>query len=142
MISYTQEDIKFRCKDKRKISRWISEVAKKFANRRVGEIVIVFCSDNYLREINKRFLSHDYYTDVITFDYTEGATVSGDILISIERLAENSAEYRVTFEEELHRVMIHGILHLLGYKDSSEEEREEMREKEDLALDVLRELLL
>ena len=141
MISYTQEDIKFRCKDKRKISRWIGEVTKIFANRRVGEIAIVFCSDNYLLEINKRFLSHDYYTDVITFDYTEGATVSGDILISIERISENSAEYRVTFEEELHRVMIHGILHLLGYKDSSEEERKEMREKEDLALDVLRELL-
>ena len=134
MISYIQEDIKFRCKDKRKISRWIGKVINNFSDKKEGEIAIVFCSDNYLLEINKKFLSHGYYTDVITFDYTEGVVVSGDILISIDRIAENSTEYEVTFDEELHRVIIHGVLHLLGYKDSSDEERAEMRAKEDRAL--------
>ena len=138
MISYTQEDIKFRCKDKRKIAAWIKTIINKFSKSRVGEITFVFCSDSYLLEINKKFLSHDYYTDVITFDYSEGDSVSGDILISIDRVKENSETYKTTFDDELCRVIIHGVLHLLGYKDSSDREKKKMREKEDEALTLFR----
>ena len=134
MINYTEADIKFRCKDKRKISEWIKSVINKFPGKKIGDIVFVFCSDEYLLDINKRYLSHNYYTDVITFDYTEDSVISGDILISVDRIKENSQEYGVPFENELHRVIIHGVLHLLGCKDSSEKERGEMRQYEDCAL--------
>ena len=135
MISYTEADIKFRCKDKRKITEWIKGVINKFSNKHVlGNIVFVFCSDEYLLEINKKFLTHDYYTDVITFDYTESSVISGDILIIIERVRENAQEYGDSFENELHRVIIHGVLHLLGCKDSSTKERAEMKRREDEAL--------
>jgi metalloprotein, YbeY/UPF0054 family len=138
MINYTEADIKYRCKDKRKITTWIKRVINKFPGKIGGNIVIVFCSDEYLLEVNKKFLSHDYYTDVITFDYTEvtveGVVISGDILISIERVKENTKEYKTIFEDELHRVIIHGVLHLLGYKDKSIKERAEMKKQEDEAL--------
>ena len=135
MINYTEADIKFRCKDKRKITEWVKEVINKFPSKHtLGNIVFVFCSDEYLLEINKKYLSHDYYTDVITFDYTEGSAISGDILISIDRIRINAQKYGVTFEDELHRVIIHGVLHLLGCKDSSIKERAEMKRREDEAL--------
>jgi len=134
MINYTEADIKFRCKDKRKIATWVKRVINKFPGKISGNMVFVFCSDEYLLEVNKKYLSHDYYTDVITFDYTEGDVISGDILISIERIKENAKGYNTTFEEELRRVIIHGVLHLLGYKDSSAEEKAEMRRREDEAL--------
>ena len=134
MVNYTEANIRFRCKDKRKISMWIESVVNKFPGKILGNISVVFCNDEYLLEINKKYLSHDYYTDVITFDYTEGSVISGDILISIERVKENAKEYEATFEEELHRVIIHGVLHLLGSKDSSVKERAEMSRREDEAL--------
>ena len=134
MINYTEADIKFRCKDKRKIASWIKRIINIFPNKITGNITIVFCSDEYLLEINKKFLTHDYYTDVVTFDYAEGSVVSGDILISIDRVRENAKEYKATFEDELRRVIIHGVLHLLGCKDQSIKERAKMRGKEDEAL--------
>jgi len=97
----------------------------------VGPIAFVFCSDEYLLDINIKYLDHETYTDIITFDYCEGNIVSGDIFISTERVKENAGNYQVAFDEELHRVMAHGLLHLMKYKDKSVKDSEEMRRKED-----------
>ncbi len=111
-------------------SKWLLEVIGS-ENRVLGDIAYVFCDDAYLLEINKQYLNHDTYTDIITFDYTDGNTIAGDIFISIERVKENAAEFEVDFDEELRRVMAHGILHLSGYGDRSDEEAEQMRDKEE-----------
>ncbi len=101
-----------------------------------GEISFIFCSDKYLLEINKEYLQHDYYTDVITFDYSENNIISGDIFISIDRVKENADTYKVSFENELYRVMLHGVLHLVGYNDKTKEEQKIMRQKEDEYLNL------
>ncbi len=101
-----------------------------------GEISYVFCDDNYLHKMNVEYLDHDTLTDIITFDYTSGNIVSGDVFISIERVKENAAQFEVSFEKELSRVMVHGVLHLLGYKDKTEAEKAEMRNKEDFYLSL------
>lgn len=100
-------------------------------NRLSGDINIVFCSDEYLLDINKKYLSHDYYTDVITFEYAENERVSGDVFVSIDRILENSTELKTNVVEELCRVVFHGVLHLLGYNDKTKEEKEEMSSKEN-----------
>ena len=105
-------------------------------NKKEGELSFVFCSDAYLLKMNIDYLKHDFYTDVITFDYTEGDIISGDVFISIERIKENAEKYNVSFENELQRVMIHGVLHLVGYKDKTEEELKQMRKKENEYLNV------
>lgn len=97
----------------------------------LGEIAIVFCSDDYLLKINRDYLNHDYYTDIITFDYTEGSEINGDLFVSVDRVRENAEEFRTTFLEELKRVCVHGVLHLCGYKDKSPSEEGEMRVKEN-----------
>ncbi|MFS4466219.1 rRNA maturation RNase YbeY [Maribacter sp. 2210JD10-5] len=97
----------------------------------IGELNYIFCNDDYLLEINKKYLDHDALTDIITFDYVSGKTISGDIYISEERVRENAAVFEVAFENELLRVMVHGVLHLMGYKDKSEEDSLIMREKEE-----------
>ena len=103
-----------------------------------GNITVIFCTDNYLRDINKKYLDHNYYTDIITFDYTEElGDISGDIFISVDRVKENSMKYRVSQEEELFRVIVHGLLHLLDYKDVGEEEKAQMRAKENYYLSLL-----
>jgi len=94
-------------------------------------VSFIFCDDEYLLDINKRFLNHDYYTDIISFDNTMGTEINGDIFISIERVKDNASEFSVTFVEELHRVIIHGVLHFCGYKDKSDSEEKEMRAKEN-----------
>lgn len=94
------------------------------------------CSDERLWEINRKYLNHDFYTDIITFDYSEGVEISGDLMISYERVKENAKEEKVTVQQELRRVMAHGVLHLLGFKDKSEEDAAEMRSQEDAALDL------
>ncbi len=99
-----------------------------------NDINFIYCSDEYLLELNKSSLNHDYYTDIITFDYCEGKEVSGDLFISIDRVRENANEMNLTFEDELHRVMIHGVLHLCGYKDKTKKDAETMREKENFYL--------
>ncbi len=113
-----------------KISQWIPKVIET-EGCKVGEINYIFCDDKYLHKINVEFLNHDTYTDIISFDYTLGKTINGDIYISVERVQENAEKYNVTFEEELNRVMIHGVLHYLGIKDKTETQKKEMRSKEN-----------
>lgn len=100
-------------------------------NKKEGELSFIFCSDEYLLKMNKEYLQHDFYTDVITFDYTETDIISGDVFISADRIKENAENYKTTFENELQRVMIHGVLHLVGYNDKTEEEQKEMTKKEN-----------
>lgn len=100
----------------------------------VGDITVILCSDNYLLEINKKYLQHNYFTDIVTFNYVEGKVVSGDLFISIDRIKENAREFKATDEQELLRVIFHGILHLVGYNDKTESEKKTMREKENFYL--------
>lgn len=103
--------------------------------KELGEVSIILSSDKYLLEINKEYLNHNYFTDIITFNYVEGNTVSGDLFISVDRIKENAAEYNTTFAKELYRVIFHGVLHLIGYNDKTAKEKQLMREKEDFYLD-------
>jgi rRNA maturation RNase YbeY len=132
-INFFTEGIKYILRDKIAIRKWLIEAA---ANEgcKIGEINIIFCSDAYLSEYNKQFLKHSSLTDIITFDYSEGKTLSGDIFISIERVCENAIKFKVPENQELKRVMIHGILHLCGYKDKTVKDRKQMRRKEDVYL--------
>ena len=104
--------------------------------KKVGDIGYLFCDDDYLIEVNRTYLNHDTYTDIITFDYVEKNVISGDIMISVERVRENATVFETSFEDELHRVIIHGVLHLLGQGDKTKEEAEEMRKKESDALEL------
>ncbi len=139
MISYSFEDTNFVFKGKALNNKWLRLVAESEI-RRIGDIYIIFCSDNYMLDINQKFLGHDYFTDIITFDYCVGDRLSGDLFISVETVQDNALEYEVEFEDELNRVIVHGVLHLIGYDDKTEEERELMRKKEDYYLS-LREIL-
>jgi rRNA maturation RNase YbeY len=132
MILFCSET-KFTLSKKRPIKNWLLEVAKK-ENKKIGELNIVFYNDQQLLEFNKQYLNHDTLTDVITFDYSEKNLIQGDICLSVERIKENAAKYGCTFEEELCRVMVHGILHLCGYKDKKKEDKQVMKQKEDGAL--------
>jgi probable rRNA maturation factor len=114
-------------------SKWVNAVAKIF-KKEVENIQYVFCTDEELLAINKQFLNHDYYTDIITFDYSQAKNVAGDIYISIDRIAENAKKNKVDFSNEFHRVLIHGVLHLCGLKDKSSGESKKMRLNEDKAL--------
>lgn len=118
------------------LKQWIKTIVEN-NKKEVGEISYIFCSDEQLLEINKEFLNHDYYTDIITFDYSETDVASGDLFISIERIKDNAKTLKTSYQEELHRVIIHGVLHLLGYKDKTEEESENMRKLEDECLLIL-----
>lgn len=115
------------------VSDWFDRVGAVYS-KSVGEITIVLCSDDFLLEMNQQHLAHDYFTDIITFDYSFEDTVSGDLFISVERVLENSNVFQVSFEDELHRVCVHGLLHLCGLKDKSEEDEAAMRVAEDMAL--------
>ena len=115
---------------------WIQEVIR-LNNHQTGHLSFVFCTDDYLLDVNKKFLNHDYYTDIITFDYNESNIVSGDFIISVDRVKENALIHKCTFHIELYRVIIHGVLHLLGFSDKSEIQQKEMRESEDLYLSQL-----
>ena len=132
-ISFSTENIDFELEDKTKVKKWISEVVKA-QGKKVGQIGYLFCDDVYLIEANRTYLNHDTYTDIITFDYVVGDIISGDIMISVERVKENATKFSTSFEQELHRVIIHGVLHLLGQKDKLESEAAEMRKKEEAAL--------
>lgn len=115
--------------------RWLSAVAA-HEGYRVGDINYIFCDDEYLLKLNLEYLHHDTLTDIITFDYVDGTTLHGDIYISIERVKENSVIFSVPFEQELHRVLSHGLFHLCGYKDKTDEEAAVMRQKEDFAIQL------
>ena len=129
MISFNYE-LEFQLENEEQYSSWISNVISS-ENKKEGDINYIFCDDEYILEINKHYLDHDYYTDIISFDYSVGNELHGDIFVSIERVRENAIEFDVTFDEELKRVLAHGVLHYCGYKDKTEEEELVMRSKED-----------
>lgn len=129
MIDFNYET-EFTLENEDAISNWISNVIQS-ENKKEGDVTYIFCDDEYLLQINQEHLQHDYYTDIISFDYTVGNEINGDMFISIDRVKDNAIEYNVSFEEELRRVLAHGILHYCGYKDKSEAEELLMRSKED-----------
>ena len=135
-IQYCSEDTSIPKFQKRKVTRWIKETILSEGHT-LGDITFIFCSDAYLLEVNKQYLNHDYFTDIITFDYVEGGVVSGDIFISCDRVKENAAEFKTGFDNELMRIVIHGVLHLLGYKDKSKKDKLMMTSKEDYYLNEL-----
>lgn len=132
MISFNYET-DFKLKNETQISEWISKAITS-ENCKEGELNYIFCSDDYLHKINVDFLNHDTLTDIISFDYSVGKELHGDIYISVERVEDNARDFDVSFEDELARVMIHGILHYCGYKDKSEDDVKTMRFKEDYYL--------
>ena len=135
MITFNSET-SFTLKNQKKLVKWISNVVLS-EDFEVGEINYIFCDDVYLHKINQEFLNHDTFTDIISFDYTLAKEVGGDIFISIERVLENAEKFDEVFENELHRVMIHGILHFMGYKDKTKKEKTLMRTKEDEKIFIL-----
>ncbi len=135
-ITFQAEGIDFPKIEKAKLSEWIKNVAQKY-DKQVGEISYLFCDDEKILEVNREYLDHDFYTDIITFDYSEDNTISGDILISLQTVESNSQMYKTEYLEELHRVIIHGILHLCGLKDSTLEDETLMRKAEDDALGMM-----
>ena len=120
---------------KRNVSAWIKKVAE-LHGKKVGDLSYLFCSDDHILEVNKEYLQHDYYTDIITFDYTEGDVISGDMVISVDTIATNAEKFNTSFESEFFRVLIHGVLHLCGINDKGPGEREIMEKHEDEALEV------
>ncbi len=135
-IHYCNEDVSSPKLQKRKISNWIKETINS-EGKVPGDISFIFCSDNYLLEVNKQYLNHDYFTDIITFDYVENDIISGDIFISCDMVEVNALEFKTGFENELSRILIHGVLHLMGYKDKSEKDKLLMTQKEDFYLKSL-----
>ena len=135
-IDFQAEGIALPKIKKRTLSKWIENVAEKY-EKKVGEISYLFCDDEKILEVNREYLNHDFYTDIITFDYCEEDTLSGDIIISLQTVESNSQMYKTDFLQELHRVIIHGILHLCGLNDASDEEEKAMRLAEDSALEML-----
>jgi rRNA maturation RNase YbeY len=119
--------------------QWLEQVVVGYSYK-INSLVFIFCHDDYLLKINQQYLNHDYYTDVITFDYTKGKNISGDIFISVDMVQSNAAEYQTTYEDELYRVMIHGVLHLMGFKDKSDDEILLMRQNEMKALELFKTL--
>ena len=129
MIDFNYET-EFTLENEDAISNWISNVIRS-ENKKEGEINYIFCDDEYLLQINQEHLQHDYYTDIISFDYTVGNEINGDLFISVDRVKENAQEFNVSFDDELKRVIVHGVLHYCGYKDKSEVDELLMRSKED-----------
>ncbi len=129
----------FKLKSRNLIKQWIKRVIE-LRGQRLGNISYIFCDDEYLLDINRQYLQHDYYTDIITFDYTENGVVSGDLFISCDRVKDNASQMGVEEKEELQRVIIHGVLHLLGQKDKSDKEAKQMRKAEEESLCLLREM--
>lgn len=130
---FTYHKVKFKLDNITKIKKWIEAVVKS-EKHKVNGINFVFVGDKELLKLNKQYLKHNTYTDIITFDYSEGKEISGDIFISVDRVKENAKKFKVKFDDELHRVMIHGILHLCGYKDKTPKDAKEMRKREDASL--------
>ena len=140
MIRYFCEDISFTLKEKALNNKWLRMVAASEI-RKIGDINIIFCSDNYILDVNMKYLQHDYFTDIITFDYCEKDVLSGDLFISIDSVRENALFYGTEFPEELNRVMVHGVLHLIGYDDHTDEDIKTMRSKENYYLELRKNLV-
>ena len=140
MITYHTEGVDMPTFYKNELPHWIELVANSY-NRRVGKIAYIFCSDTKILEVNKNYLQHDYFTDIITFDYSKKDLISGDLFISLDTVRSNSKEFNTSYDEELHRTIIHGILHLCGVNDKGPGEREIMEAAENKALDKLLSLI-
>lgn len=136
-VKYFSQDSSYSQPQKRIISAWIKQVVVS-EGKQLGDINYIFCSDQYLLNINREYLKHDYYTDVITFDYSSEGLISGDIFISVDTVRENASIFSITFSGEMQRVIIHGILHLCGYGDKTEVENRHMHFLEDKYLDLLK----
>jgi len=134
-ISFHSEGVSTKTPSKRLLKAWIKEFVSNHG-KKVGELAFIFCSDEKILEVNQNFLQHDYYTDIITFDYCEGEIVSGDIFISVERVKENATSHNVEYNTELIRVLAHGVLHLIGIQDKSPKKKKEMTENEDLCISL------
>ena len=130
---YSETD--FKIEDTKALSHWVSEIIL-HENHELGDLTYVFCDDAYLHKLNLQFLNHDTLTDIISFDNSLGKQIHGEIYISVERVKENARTYQVAFLEELHRVIIHGVLHFCGYKDKTKKQQETMSRKENEALDL------
>lgn len=135
-ITFHSENVDFHLVNEKQIIKWLQNAIKS-EGKTVSELSYIFCSDDYLHKMNLEYLNHDTYTDIITFDYTEGSVVGGDIFISIDRVKENALKFKTEFLNELSRVIVHGVLHLAGYKDKTNKEKELMRSKEDFYLTLL-----
>lgn len=139
MITYNVEGVKMPKIKKRENTAWVKTVAASYG-KKVGEIAYIFVNDDKILEVNRQYLKHDYYTDIITFDYSEGDVISGDLFISLDTVRTNAEQVGATYEQELHRVIIHGILHLCGINDKGPGEREIMEAAENKALAICPEL--
>ncbi len=140
MIYFNVEDVDLKLKGKLILRKWIRQVVETYGLK-PGELSYIFCNDDKILEVNRQFLQHDYYTDIITFDYDEDGVVSGDMYISVDTVQTNAEQYAPSFERELHRVIIHGVLHLCGLKDKSSEDEKKMRAAEEKALSILESLV-
>ncbi len=138
-ISFHNEGVKKPKLPYRIVSTWLKAIISRF-NCITGDLTYIFCDDEYLKDINNKYLQHDYYTDIVTFDYCKENNISGDMFISVERVQENSVLFECNFENELLRVMVHGLLHLLGHKDKTESETETMRGLENECIFMFREI--
>ena len=141
MITYNTIDVDMPALPQRETSAWVRAVAESYG-KRVGEVAYVFCNDEKILEVNRQFLQHDYFTDIITFDYTEGQRIGGDLFISLDTVRSNAELFGRPYDEELHRVVIHGILHLCGINDKGPGERELMEAAENKALTLLADMAL
>ncbi|MEE3462962.1 MAG: rRNA maturation RNase YbeY [Candidatus Cryptobacteroides sp.] len=140
MVRYFFEDTDFVFKPKKINNLWLKTVAESEV-KKIGQINIIFCSDNYILDINQKYLQHDYFTDIITFDYCENDVLSGDLFISVDSVRENAVFYKTEFTDELNRVIVHGLLHLIGYDDHSDEDIKMMRSKENYYLELRKSLV-
>ncbi len=136
MISYQTDGVNMPDIKRKETTEWVKAVAASYGMR-VGDIAYIFCSDEKILEVNQQYLQHDYYTDIITFDYTEGKRISGDLFISLDTVRTNAEQFEQPYERELHRVIIHGILHLCGINDKGPGEREVMEAAENKALAII-----
>ena len=134
-INYQSQDIKFVLKEKRKVSKWIKDVIK-LHQKKLGNVSYIFCSNQYILELNQQYLNHNYFTDIITFDYCYDNIVEGDIFISIDTVLDNSRRFKTNYNDELLRVIIHGVLHLVGFSDKTPKQQKQMRVLEDEALSI------
>lgn len=140
MIQFINENTEIPVVHKRRLTQWIKSTAEEYG-RKTGDITYIFCSEEKILEINRQYLNHDYFTDIITFDYSEKNIISGDIFISPETLKTNAIQFNVTFEEELLRIIIHGILHLCGQDDKTPDSKLQMTAKEDKALNAYKNMM-
>lgn len=134
-ILFHHEDVKPLKIQKQLLKNWIKSVILS-EGKKLGDVNYIFCSDEYLLEVNKQYLDHDYYTDIITFDYVEGERISGDIFVSVDRVKENAGQFGVSFDIELRRILVHGVLHLIGFPDKEPDEKKLMTSKEDQYLAI------